>query len=181
VVSPAIGELAAQLGEVVGLTRAECHVITVTATECLYHVVHPKVSRSCHWNSTPRVTGRLAGAGARGRWDEFVAVANDRSYWDGLVEHYPSLTGQLDRIMANRVAAVAEFAIRYAADKEAIGLGDLTGAAFGAGDSHRAAGQSPSSRPRRAAASTSRGRSPLTSPWRTYSLSCRQGSRRAAA
>lgn len=137
-VSPAIGELAAQLGEVAGLTRAECDVIALAATECLYHVVHPKVSRVLLLElNAARVTGRLAGADARGRWDEFMAVASDRSYWDDLVEHYPSLMGRLDRIVANRVAAVAEFAVRYAADKEAIGLGDLTGVAFGAGDSHR--------------------------------------------
>jgi hypothetical protein len=80
VVSPAIGELAAQLGEVVGLTRAERDVITVAATECPYHRVHPAVSRVPLLElNAARVTGHLAGADARGRWDEFVAVANDRS------------------------------------------------------------------------------------------------------
>src|SRR5262245_5209612 len=137
-VSPAIGELAAQLREVVGLTRAEGDVIAAAATECLYRVVHASVGRRLLLElNAARVTGRLSGGDARSRWDEFAAIANDRSYWDGLVEHYPPLMDRLDRIVANWVAAVAEFAVRYAADKEAIGLGDMTGVAFGAGDSHR--------------------------------------------
>jgi hypothetical protein len=69
VVSPAIGELAAQLGEVVGLTRAERDVITVAATECPYHRVHPAVSRVLLLElNAARVTGHLPVADARGRW-----------------------------------------------------------------------------------------------------------------
>ena len=88
-VSPALDELATQLSFVGGLSARERDVITDTTRESLYTVLHSKVSRLLVLElNAARVTGRLSGENSEQRWQQFLELSSQRSFWDELTTHY---------------------------------------------------------------------------------------------
>lgn len=83
-----------------------------------------------------RLRGRLRGADARTRWDEFVALSRTGRFAREIEGAYPRLRPRVTRMLGNRVRAALEMARRLCADRDHLGGGPLTGAALGAGDSH---------------------------------------------
>ena len=145
-VSPALNELAAQLSSVEGLSARERDVITEATQESLYTVLHSKVSRLLVLElNAARVTGRLSGESSKERWQQFLDLSSQRSFWDELATHYPSLLSRVGAIVRKRCMATLCFAQRWAADRRRLeGLcagvdvpGELNELSFGAGDSHR--------------------------------------------
>ena len=142
-VSPALDELATQLSLVGGLSARERDVITDATRESLYTVLHSKVSRLLVLElNAARVTGRLSGENSEQRWQQFLELSSQRSFWDELASHYPSLW-RVDAIVRKRCMATLRFAQRWTADRhrlEGLCAGDpveLNELSFGAGDSHR--------------------------------------------
>jgi type 2 lantibiotic biosynthesis protein LanM len=137
-VEPAVAGLAARLGHVAGLTQAEAGAVVVAVTEALYEAVHRKVSRllivELH---AARVTGRLTAPDSASRWTEFLELANRSEFWQEQGVTYPALTDRLNTVIDNRVNAGLLLAERFAADRDAIGLGALEKVELGKGDSHR--------------------------------------------
>ena len=143
-VSPALDELATQLSFVGGLSARERDVITDTTRESLYTVLHSKVSRLLVLElNAARVTGRLSGENSEQRWQQFLELSSQQSFWDDLASHYPSLLSRVDAIVRKRCMATLRFAQRWTADRHRLeGLcagdpGELNELSFGAGDSHR--------------------------------------------
>lgn len=143
-VSSALDELATQLSFVEGLSARERDVIIDATRESLYTVLHRKVSRLLVLElNAARVTGRLSGENSEQRWQHFVDLSSQRSFWDGLASHYPSLLSRVDPLVRKRSMATLRFAQRWTADRRRLaGLcasdpGELHELSFGAGDSHR--------------------------------------------
>jgi type 2 lantibiotic biosynthesis protein LanM len=143
-VSPALDKLATQLSLVGGLSARERDVVTDATRESLYTVLHTKVSRLLILElNAARVTGRLSGENSEQRWQEFIELSSQRSFWDDLVNHYPTLLSRVNAIVQNRCTATLRFAQRWTADRDRLeGLCagypvQLTELSFGAGDSHR--------------------------------------------
>jgi len=143
-VSPALDKLATQLSLVGGLSARERDVITDATRESLYTVLHTKVSRLLILElNAARMTGRLSGENSERRWQEFIELSSQRSFWDDLVNHYPTLLSRVNAIVQNRCSATLRFAQRWTADRHrleglcAAGPGELNELSFGAGDSHR--------------------------------------------
>src|SRR5215211_8001708 len=91
-VSPALDELATQLSLVEGLSARERDVISDATRESLYTVLHSKVSRLLVLElNGARVTGRLSGENSEQRWQQFLELSSQQSFWDALASHYPSL------------------------------------------------------------------------------------------
>ncbi|MGH8033558.1 MAG: type 2 lanthipeptide synthetase LanM family protein [Luteimonas sp.] len=119
--------------------------VVLCATETsLYSIVHAKLGRLLVLElNAARVTGRLSGDDPQQRWDQFVAMSAQKSFWNDLTAHYPPLLPRIETIIRNRCSASLEFARRWASDRTAIdalhggSLGELQGLSFGAGDSHR--------------------------------------------
>ncbi len=88
-----------------------------------------------------RETGKLNGESSEQRWQQYLDLSAQQSFWDDLAGHYPSLW-RVSAIARNRCMAALRFAQRWTADRRR--LKDLcTGAPdelnelrFGAGDSH---------------------------------------------
>jgi type 2 lantibiotic biosynthesis protein LanM len=142
-VSPALDELATQLSFVGGLSARERDVISDATRESLYTVLHTKLSRLLVLElNAARVTGRLSGEDSEQRWQQFLELSSQQSFWDDLASHYPSLW-RVGAIVRNRCMATLCFAQRWAADRrrlESLCAGDpgeLNELSFGAGDSHR--------------------------------------------
>jgi type 2 lantibiotic biosynthesis protein LanM len=142
-VSPALDELATQLSFVGGLSARERDVITDATRESLYTVLHGKVSRLLVLElNAARETGRLSGESSEQRWQQFLELSSQQSFWDELASHYPSLW-RVDAIVQKRCMATLRFAQHWAADRGRLeGLcggapGELNELSFGAGDSHR--------------------------------------------
>jgi type 2 lantibiotic biosynthesis protein LanM len=142
-VSPALDELATQLSFVEGLRARARDVITGATRESLYTVLHSKVSRLLVLElNAARVTGRLGGDNSEQRWQQFLELSSQQSFWDDLAGHYPSLLRRVDAIVRNRCMATLHFAQRWTADRRRLeGLcaadpGELNELSFGAGDSH---------------------------------------------
>ena len=142
-VSPALDELATQLSVVGGLSARERDVITDTTRESLYTVLHSKVSRLLVLElNAARVTGRLSGENSEQRWQQFLELSSQQSFWDDLASHYPSLS-RVDVIVRKRCMATLRFAQCWTTDRHRLkGLcagdpGELNELSFGAGDSHR--------------------------------------------
>jgi type 2 lantibiotic biosynthesis protein LanM len=142
-VSPALDKLATQLSLVGGLSAPERDVITNATRESLYTVLHTKVSRLLILElNAARVTGRLSGENSEQRWQEFIELSSQRSFWDDLVNYYPTLLSRVNAIVQNRCTATLRFAQRWTADRHrleglcAAGRGELNELSFGAGDSH---------------------------------------------
>ena len=143
-VSPALDELATQLSFLGGLSARERDVITEATRESLYTVLHSKVSRLLILElNAARVTGRLSGENSEQRWQHFLELTSQPSFWDNLANHYPSLLSRVDVIVRNRCSAALRFAQRWTKDRrrlESLCAGDpgeLHELSFGAGDSHR--------------------------------------------
>ena len=116
-VLPALDELATQLSFVGGLSARERDVITDTTRESLYTVLHSKVSRLLVLElNAARVTGRLSGENSEQRWQQFLELSSQRSFWDDLSSHYPSLS-RVDVIMRKRCMATLRFAQCWTADR----------------------------------------------------------------
>src|SRR5215831_9185730 len=135
-VSPALDELATQLSFVGGLSARERDVITDATRESLYTVLHGKVSRLLVLElNAARVTGRLSGENPEQRWQQFLEISSQRSFWNELASHYPSLLWRGGAIVRKRCMATLCFARRWAADR--LRLEDLC--ARDAGSPERAA------------------------------------------
>ncbi|MCA1578630.1 MAG: type 2 lantipeptide synthetase LanM family protein [Acidobacteria bacterium] len=142
-VSPALDELATQLSFVEGLSATERDVITEATRKSLYTVLHTKVTRLLILElNAARVTGRLSGENSEQRWQRFLDLSIQRSFWDDLITHYPSLS-RVGTIVRNRCMATLRFAQRWTTDRrqlESLCAHDpreLNELRFGAGDSHR--------------------------------------------
>ena len=142
-VSPALDELATQLSCVGGLSARERDVITDATRESLYTVLHTKLSRLLILElNAARVTGKLSGENSEQRWQQFLELSSQRSFWDNLANQYPSLW-RVDALVRNRCLATLLFAQRWTADRHRLeGLcggdpGELNELRLGAGDSHR--------------------------------------------
>jgi lantibiotic modifying enzyme len=116
-VSPALDELATQLSFVGGLSARERNVIADATRESVYAVLHSKVSRVLVLElNAARETGRLTGENSEQRWQQFLELSSQQSFWDELATHYPSLW-RVGAIVRNRCAATLCFARRWAADR----------------------------------------------------------------
>src|ERR1051326_5743008 len=147
-VSPALDELATQLSSLKGFSASERDVIPAATRESLYTVLHTKLSRLLVLElNAARVTGRLSGEDSEQRWQQFLELSSQQSFWDDLAGHYSSLR-RVDAIVRNRCKATLCFAQRFATDRRRLealcagelgagGLGALNELSFGAGDSHR--------------------------------------------
>jgi type 2 lantibiotic biosynthesis protein LanM len=140
-VSPALDELATQLSFAGGLSANERDVITAATRESLYTVLHTKVSRLLVLElNAARVTGRLSGETPERRWQQFLELSSRQSFWDGLVNHYPSLLSRVDAIVQKRCHATLRFAQRWTMDRRRLedlcAGSELNELNFGAGDSH---------------------------------------------
>jgi class II lanthipeptide synthase len=143
VASPLVG-LAAQLGAVTGLGKAEREVLLASASVWLRDSVARKVSRVLVLElNAARITGRLTGASSAERWAEFLALSSKAEFWAELAGPYPTLSHRLDVVIGNQCAAAVELGRRFAEDRSDLAAllgmpaGELTGVEFGAGDSHR--------------------------------------------
>ena len=142
--SPQVAELATQLGGVAGLSPAEQTVLLKASKESVTTALHTKLARILLLEMNgARLEGRLKGETSEARWKYFLDISAERSYWDGLSVHYPTLPARVERLVGNRCAASLEFATRWAADRSRIAelcgkpAGALIAVTFGAGDSHR--------------------------------------------
>lgn len=143
-ISPALGELATQLASVAGLQAHEREIVVAATSESLFEIVHAKLGRVLLLElNAARISGQLTGDDPRRRWQQFSEISSQRSFWDGLAVHYPSLLPRIDAIMRHRCTASLSFARRWAADRSKLAgvcggdPGELRQLSFGAGDSHR--------------------------------------------
>src|SRR3954451_18107805 len=110
--SPALDDLATQLSFVAGLSARERDVITEATRESLSTVLHTKVSRLLVLElNAARVTGRLTGENSEQRWQQFLELSSQQSFWDDLANHYPSLS-RVSAIVRKRCMASLRFAQR---------------------------------------------------------------------
>jgi class II lanthipeptide synthase len=143
-ISPALDEVATQLVFIRGLTARERDVISGATRESLYAVLDSKLSRLLVLElNAARVTGRLRGEDSKQRWQQFLELSSQRSFWDELAIYYPPLLSRIGVILHNRCTATLRFAQRWAADRSRLAAlcgsdpGELEELSFGAGDSHR--------------------------------------------
>ncbi|MBB5869060.1 type 2 lantibiotic biosynthesis protein LanM [Allocatelliglobosispora scoriae] len=143
-IEPALAGLAAQLRMIGGVTPGERDVLLDAVRESLRNTLHRKLARVLVLElNAARITGRLTAPTSAERWDEFIELTTDRSFWDSLVEHYPPMLDRVAVIVANRCAAALALAERLATDRDTLAellgrpFGELAAATFGNGDSHR--------------------------------------------
>jgi len=142
--SSGMDELATQLKRVAGLHARECDAVLAATRECLYVILHGRLSRVLVLElNAARVDGRLQGDDATQRWEQFLTLSSQPSFWKGLASHYPNLQARIDSIVRNRCAASLMFAQRWSIDRACLAPlcdadpGELLQVNFGAGDSHR--------------------------------------------
>src|SRR6185295_11233803 len=140
--SPALDDLATRLSFVERLSARERDVITEATRDSLFTLLHTKVSRLLILElNAARVTGRLSGENGEQRWQQFLELSSQASFWDNLSSHYPSLLSRLDTIVRNRCRATMRFAQCWTTDRRRLedlcAPGELHELSFGAGDSHR--------------------------------------------
>ncbi len=142
--SSALDELATQLSFVEGLSARERAVIIDTTRDSLFTILHSKVSRLLILElNAARVTGRLSGENSEQRWQQFLELSSQQSFWDDLHTHYPSLLKRVDAIVRKRCMATLRLAQRWTTDRRRLkdlcadDPGELHELSFGAGDSHR--------------------------------------------
>lgn len=142
--APSIGKLATQLLLIPDLSSREREVILEQTQESLSALLHAKLTRLLLLElNAARVSDRLSGEDGAERWNEFIELSSQRSFWDELTEHYPSLLHRVDRIIHHRCDASLLFAKRWVSDRAAlvelceVPVGELEELSFGAGDSHR--------------------------------------------
>jgi type 2 lantibiotic biosynthesis protein LanM len=141
-VCPVLDELATQLSSVAGLSSGERDIIADATRESLYAVLHNKLSRLLVLElNAAREIGRLSGESPEERWQQFLELSSQQSFWNDLASHYPSLW-QVGAIVRKRCMATLRFAQRWIADRHRVKslcvgeLGELIELSFGAGDSH---------------------------------------------
>lgn len=142
-VSPALDELATQFSFISGLSARDREVIIAATRESLYTVLHTKLSRLLVLElNAARVTGRLSGASSEQRWQQFLELSSQRSFWHDLASQYPALS-RVDAIVRQRCRATFCFAQRWTTDRRRLeslrggDVGELNELSFGHGDSHR--------------------------------------------
>jgi type 2 lantibiotic biosynthesis protein LanM len=142
-ISPAVDELAAQLAFVAGLTPCERDALTEATRQSLFATLHNKLSRLLVLElNAARVTGRLNGLEPKQRWQHFLQLSSQPSFWEELSTHYPTLRSRISAILRNRCSAALLLARRWRKDRsriESIAGGVREGfeeISFGAGDSH---------------------------------------------
>jgi type 2 lantibiotic biosynthesis protein LanM len=141
---PVLGELAARLERVTGLSSGERDLVVGATREALTNVLTRKLTRLLVLElNAARVTGKLTGDDAAQRFNQFLELSSQRAFWDGLAGPYPTLLPRIDRILRNRCDASFRFAERWAAGRARLAPllsgrepGALEGLEFGAGDSH---------------------------------------------
>ncbi|MBA3964005.1 MAG: type 2 lantipeptide synthetase LanM [Chthoniobacterales bacterium] len=143
-ISPAVDELAAQLVFLTELSARERDVVTEATRDSLCTVLHGKLGRLLILElNAARVTGRLSGDHQEQRWQQFLELSSQQSFWDDLAVHYPPLLPRVGVIVHHRCTAALRLAERWATDRWRLeGLcggdpGELQEISFGAGDSHR--------------------------------------------
>ena len=141
---PSLGRLATQLILMPGLSSREREVIVEETRASLCGVLHAKLTRLLLVElNAARVGERLSGEDGAERWNEFIALASQRSFWEELAEHYPTLLHRVECLIHNRCEASGLFAQRWVADRARLAalcggpVGELQALSFGAGDSHR--------------------------------------------
>ena len=142
--SSALDELATQFALITGLVEREREAILAATRQSLYAVLHSKLSRMLLLElNAARVTGQLHGDDSAQRWQQFLDLSSQRSFWDSRAERYPGLLARVTYIVQHRCAASLNFAQRWAVDRASLAslcaepLGDLLEMSFSAGDSHR--------------------------------------------
>ncbi len=144
--APITGRLAIQLGAIPGLTEAEVDAVRIGATEALHQSARLKVSRLLVLElHAARVSGRLTAPDPVSRWEQWLDGAARPGFWESLHDRYPTLRRRLDTMLGNGSRAAVTFAVRFAADREALqpagvlpsGDPTLLGVEFGSGDTHR--------------------------------------------
>lgn len=143
-VEPDLDRLDIGLAAIAGLGANERAAVLTATDQSLIAFLHGKLSRVLVLElNAARVTGRLDGADAAQRWAQFRELSSQRSFWDELAPHYPSMPGRIGAIIAHRCAASLRFARAWVADKPRLASlcgappGELRQLSFGAGDSHR--------------------------------------------
>ena len=143
-VNPSLDDLATQLVHIPGLGARDSAVIADATRDGIYTVLHTKVSRLLILElNAGRETGQLRAETSEQRWEEFLELSSQRSFWEGLLAHYPSLLSRIDTIVRNRCKAALELAQRWVADRSALrefcgrDLNELQELDLAAGDSHR--------------------------------------------
>ncbi|WP_266157040.1 type 2 lanthipeptide synthetase LanM family protein [Dyella silvatica] len=142
-VEPGWLRLAAQLQALSGLGAREREAILAAARTSLLSTLHGKLTRLLLLElNAARVTGRLRSEDGQQRWREFCAIAAELSWWDGLAEHYATLSTRVARMVDNRCAATLRFAQRWVTDRPGLASlcggkpGELLELSIGIGDSH---------------------------------------------
>lgn len=93
-------------------------IITDATRESLYTVLHTKVSRLLILElNAARVTGRLSGETSEQRWQQFLELSSEQSFWEGLTAHYSSLLSRVDALVRKRCLATLLFAQRWTTDR----------------------------------------------------------------
>ena len=140
----ALDGLATQLAEVAGLSAAESSIVLAATRESLCTVLHTKLGRLLILElNAARVTGKLDGADAPQRWDQFLEISAQPAFWEELSQHYPTMLARVQTIVRNRCTAAFAFARRFALHRSELAAllaqqpGELLQLSFGAGDSHR--------------------------------------------
>ncbi|MCP3097391.1 type 2 lantipeptide synthetase LanM family protein [Myxococcus sp. K15C18031901] len=128
---------------IAGLATGERDVIVAATRDALEEVLSRKLGRMLLLElNAARVTGRLKGEDAEGRWAQFVALSSQRAFWDEQAANYPTMLPRVERIVRNRCDAAHRFAQRWVEDRPRLdslwggSVGALTEVSFGAGDSH---------------------------------------------
>jgi type 2 lantibiotic biosynthesis protein LanM len=142
--APSLGRLATQLILIPELSSHEREIILEHTQDSLSGALHAKLTRLLLLElNAARVSERLSGEDGAERWNEFIELSSERSFWEDLQEHYPSLLRRVETLVNHRCEAAHLFAKRWAADRTQLSalcggpLGELQELSFGAGDSHR--------------------------------------------
>ncbi len=142
-ISPALDEVATQLGLISGLSSPERAVISGALRKSLSEILYWHVSRLLVLElNAARVSARLKGRNSEERWQHFLDLSSRQSFWDELAIHYPTLLLRVGAIVRNRSTATVCFAKRWASDRPRLASlygtdpGELQELRLGAGDSH---------------------------------------------
>ncbi|TQL18262.1 type 2 lantibiotic biosynthesis protein LanM [Streptomyces sp. SLBN-134] len=127
VVRPLVTDATARLTELLP-SDAEPDVWREAFARRLTHQLVRQAARTLvHELDTARRAGRLSGAGPRERFDAFVAAAGTRQGLGALFAARPVLARMLAQTTLDATAATAELAARFAADRQDLTTGLLTG------------------------------------------------------
>jgi type 2 lantibiotic biosynthesis protein LanM len=141
--APALGELAAGLAGLSGLSTQEAGAIERAVRHSLLDVLNAKLSRLLVLElHAARVTGRLTATDSAARWNEFIHWACQPEFWAEQEQNYPALAPRLGRVLSRRIDSALAMARHLVADRKeldalaGLSLGPLQTLSLGAGDSH---------------------------------------------